>query len=164
MSQYLPVIVLLILAVVFGAISLVMSHLLAPKRPSAAKDAPYECGIVPSREPPERFPVSFYIVAMLFVMFDIEIIFVYPYAVARSDLGVYGFVAIVIFSALFFLTFVYEVARGGLDWGPLQRRARPRRRRPRRQPGAHAHHHDPPCRHRGPRSARGSGVGGPGWD
>jgi NADH-quinone oxidoreductase subunit A len=121
MSQYLPVIILLLLAVVFGAISLVMSHLLAPKRPSAAKDAPYECGIVPSREPPERFPVSFYIVAMLFIMFDIEIIFVYPYAVAHGDVGTYGFVAILIFSALFFLTFVYEVARGGLDWGPLQR-------------------------------------------
>jgi NADH-quinone oxidoreductase subunit A len=119
-SQYLPVIVLLLLAVVFGAISLMMSHLLAPKRPSAAKDAPYECGIVPSRELPERFPVSFYIVAMLFVMFDIEIIFVYPYAVAHGDVGTYGFVAILIFSALFFLTFVYEVARGGLDWGPLQ--------------------------------------------
>jgi NADH-quinone oxidoreductase subunit A len=121
MSQYLPVIVLLILAVLFGAITLVMSHLLAPKRPSAAKDAPYECGIVPSREPPERFPVSFYIVAMLFIMFDIEIIFVYPYAIARAEVGTYGFVAIVIFSVLFFLTFVYEVARGGLDWGPLQR-------------------------------------------
>ena len=121
MSQYLPVIILLLLAVVFGAISLVMSHLLAPKRPSAAKDAPYECGIIPSREPPERFPVSFYIVAMLFIMFDIEIIFVYPYAVAHGDVGTYGFVAILIFSALFFLTFVYEVARGGLDWGPLQR-------------------------------------------
>jgi len=119
-SQYLPVIVLLLLALVFGAISLMMSHLLAPKRPSAAKDAPYECGIVPSRELPERFPVSFYIVAMLFVMFDIEIIFVYPYAVAHGDVGTYGFVAILIFSALFFLTFVYEVARGGLDWGPLQ--------------------------------------------
>ena len=98
MSQYLPVIILLLLAVVFGAISLVMSHLLAPKRPSAAKDAPYECGIVPSREPPERFPVSFYIVAMLFIMFDIEIIFVYPYAVAQGDVGIYGFVAILIFS------------------------------------------------------------------
>ncbi|MET0144976.1 MAG: NADH-quinone oxidoreductase subunit A [Ilumatobacteraceae bacterium] len=121
MSQYLPIVVLLLLAVVFGGISLVMSHLLAPKRPSAAKDAPYECGIVPSREPPERFPVSFYVVAMLFVMFDIEIIFVYPYAIAHAQLGMYGFVAIVIFSALFFLTFVYEVARGGLDWGPLQR-------------------------------------------
>ena len=121
MSQYLTVVVLMILAVVFGAISLLMSHLLAPKRPSAAKEAPYECGIVPSREPPERFPVGFYVVAMLFIMFDIEIIFVYPYAVAHGSLGTYGFVAILIFSALFFLTFVYEVARGGLDWGPLQR-------------------------------------------
>jgi NADH-quinone oxidoreductase subunit A len=116
-----PVVVLAVLAIVFGALSLVASHILAPRRPSAAKEAPYECGIVPSREPPERFPVSFYIVAMLFIMFDIEIIFVYPYAVSRSVLGVYGFVAIAIFSVLFFLTFVYEVARGGLDWGPLQR-------------------------------------------
>ena len=118
MSQYLPVVVLAVLAVIFGGITLVASWLLAPKRPSDAKDAPYESGIVPSREPPRRFPVSFYIVAMLFVMFDIEIIFIYPYAVSRSALGVYGFVAILIFSALFFITFVYEVARGGLDWGP----------------------------------------------
>lgn len=121
MSQYLPVVVLAILAILFGAITLVASHLLAPRRPSVAKEAPYECGIVPSREPPERFPVSFYIVAMLFIMFDIEIVFLYPYAVSRGTLGVYGFRAIVIFSVLFFLTFVYEVARGGLDWGPLQR-------------------------------------------
>jgi NADH-quinone oxidoreductase subunit A len=121
MSQYLPIVLLAILAVVFGLLSLGASRLLAPRRPSAAKEAPYECGIVPSREPPERFPVSFYIVAMLFIMFDIEIIFVYPYAVTRSELGTYGFVAIVIFSVLFFLTFVYEVARGGLDWGPLGR-------------------------------------------
>lgn len=121
MSQYLPVVVLAILAILFGAITLVASHLLAPRRPSVAKEAPYECGIVPSREPPERFPVSFYIVAMLFIMFDIEIVFLYPYAVSRGTLGVYGFWAIVIFSVLFFLTFVYEIARGGLDWGPLQR-------------------------------------------
>jgi NADH-quinone oxidoreductase subunit A len=121
MGQYLPIVVLMILAIVFGVISFGASRLLAPRRPSAAKEAPYECGILPSRDPPERFPVSFYIVAMLFIMFDIEIIFVYPYAVSRGDLGTYGFVAIVIFSALFFLTFVYEVARGGLDWGPLQR-------------------------------------------
>ena len=68
----------------FGALSFVASRLLAPRRPSAAKEAPYECGIVPSREPPERFPVSFYVVAMLFIMFDIEIIFIYPYAVDRE--------------------------------------------------------------------------------
>ncbi len=121
MGQYLPIVVLAVLAAVFGVITLAASHLLAPRRPSDAKQAPYECGIVPSREPPERFPVNFYIVAMLFIMFDIEIIFLYPYAIGRQSLGVYGFVAIMIFSVLFFLTFVYEVARGGLDWGPVHR-------------------------------------------
>ncbi len=121
MGQYLPLVVLMILAVAFGGLSFVASRLLAPRRPSAAKEAPYECGIVPSREPPERFPVSFYIVAMLFIMFDIEIIFLYPYAVERGALGEGGFWAIVVFSVIFFLTFVYEVARGGLDWGPLHR-------------------------------------------
>jgi NADH-quinone oxidoreductase subunit A len=120
MSQYLPVVMLMLLAIAFGGISFVASRLLAPNRPSVAKEAPYECGIVPTREPPERFPVSFYIVAMLFIMFDIEIIFVYPFAVTREALGFYGFWAIVLFSVIFFLTFVYEVARGGLDWGPLQ--------------------------------------------
>jgi NADH-quinone oxidoreductase subunit A len=120
-SQYLPITLLAILAIAFGGLSFMASRLLAPNRPSAAKQAPYECGIVPSREPPERFPVSFYIVAMLFVMFDIEILFLLPYAVNSDVLGFYGFWAELLFSAIFFLTFVYEVARGGLDWGPLQR-------------------------------------------
>ena len=119
MGQYLPLVVLMILAIAFGAISFVASRLLAPRRPSSAKEAPYECGIVPSREPPERFPVSFYIVAMLFIMFDIEIVFLYPFAVEAGALGEYGFWAIAVFSVIFFLTFVYEVARGGLEWGPL---------------------------------------------
>ena len=119
MGQYLPLVVLMGLAIAFGGLSFVASRLLAPNRPSAAKEAPYECGIVPSREPPDRFPVSFYIVAMLFIMFDIEIIFLYPYAIEAGALGPFGFWSIVIFSAIFFLTFVYEVARGGLEWGPL---------------------------------------------
>jgi len=118
-GQYLPVVVLFGLAVAFGGLSFGASRLFAPHRRSAAKEAPYECGIVPSREPPERFPVSFYVVAMLFIMFDIEIIFVYPYAVGHESVGYYGFWAILLFSAIFFLTFVYEVARGGLDWGPV---------------------------------------------
>ena len=87
MGEYLPLVVLAILALLFGALSLGASRILAPRRPSAAKQAPYECGIVPSREPAERFPVSFYVVAMLFIMFDIEIIFVYPYAIAHASLG-----------------------------------------------------------------------------
>lgn len=121
MGEYLPLAVLALLTVVFGVLSIMVSRLLAPRRPSVAKEVPYECGIVPSREPPERFPVSFYVVAMLFIMFDIEIIFLYPYAIERASLGAFGFWAIVLFSAIFFVTFVYEVARGGLDWGPISR-------------------------------------------
>lgn len=121
MGQYLPIVALTVLAILFALISLIASKLLAPNRPNSAKEAPYECGIVPSREPPERFPVSFYVIAMLFIMFDIEIIFAYPYAVDREFLGTYGFFEMVSFSAVFFVAFVYMVARGALDWGPLQR-------------------------------------------
>ena len=124
MGQYLPVIALVVLAGLFAALSFVASSIFAPKRSTSAKRAPYECGIVPSRDPPDRFPVSFYLVAMLFIMFDIEIIFLYPWAVNHQELGAFGLLAIVVFSAVFFLSFVYEVAKGGLDWGPLQRMRR----------------------------------------
>ena len=124
MGQYLPIVVLTALAVVFAALSLVASKLLAPNRPNSAKDAPYECGIVPSRESPERFPVSFYLVAMLFIMFDIEIIFIYPYAVNRAELGAFAFWEMLAFSVVFFLAFVYVVARGALDWGPVAKARR----------------------------------------
>lgn len=121
MGQYLPIIALTVLAILFGVLSLIASRLLAPNRPNTAKEAPYECGIVPSREPPERFPVSFYVIAMLFIMFDIEIIFAYPYAVDYEFLGVFGFLEMVAFSSVFFVAFVYMVARGALEWGPLQK-------------------------------------------
>ena len=124
MGQYLPVVALLVLAVLFGALSFVASRLLAPRRPSAAKEAPYECGIVPSREPPERFPVTFYVVAMLFIMFDIELIFIYPFAVDRVFLSSYALWEMVAFSVVFFGAFVYVVARGALEWGPVQRKMR----------------------------------------
>ena len=121
MGQYLPVLLLLIVAVLFAVGSFLANGLLSPKRETSAKIAPYECGIVPTREPPDRFPVSFYLVAMLFVMFDIEVIFLYPYAVARDSLGAYGLWEMIAFSAIFFLSFVYIVAKGALDWGPAKK-------------------------------------------
>jgi NADH-quinone oxidoreductase subunit A len=121
MGQYLPVLALLILAVLFAAVSFIASKLLAPHRPNRAKTVAYESGIVPTREPPQRFPVRFYLVAMLFIMFDIEIIFLYPYAVTHEELGAFGLLEIISFSAVFFAAFVYVVARGALDWGPLHR-------------------------------------------
>ena len=98
MRQYLPVVALLVLAVLFGALSFLASRLLAPRRPSAAKQAPYECGIVDQAEAPERFPVRFYLVAMIFIVFDIEIIFFYPFTQVYGALGWFGLVAIGIFT------------------------------------------------------------------
>lgn len=132
MGQYLPLVVMLVLGVAFAGISLVMSRLASPKRPSAAKAAPYECGIVPKQEPPDRFPVRFFLVAMIFVVLDIEIIFLYPYVVSADALGGYGVAAIVLFSASVFASFIYLVANGALDWGPMQQQ---RRQRP--EVGAH---------------------------
>ncbi len=120
MAQYLPILALLILGALFAALSFIGSGLLAPRRPTEEKLAPYECGIVPGREPPERFPVRFYLVAMLFIVFDIEIVFLYPWAMVHGEVGLFGLVAILIFSALVFESFVYLISKGALDWGPLQ--------------------------------------------
>lgn len=118
MGQYLPVLALLILTALFGAISLVMSRLLNPPKPNAAKVSAYECGIVDQTEPPERFPVRFYLIAMIFIVFDIEIIFFYPFTMVYEQLGWYGVAAIVIFSAAVFESFLYLISNGALDWGP----------------------------------------------
>ncbi len=120
MEQYLPIFALLVLAVLFAAISFIASRLLSPSLSTVEKSAPYECGIIPNQEPSERFPVKFYLVAMLFVIFDIEIIFLYPWAVEYMNLGAAGYFAILLFSALVFESFIYLISKGALDWGPLQ--------------------------------------------
>lgn len=121
MDQYLPVLGLLVLAALFAAISFVASWLFAPRRSTEAKAAPYECGIVPSREPPDRFPVRFYLVAMIFIVFDIEIIFLYPFTQIFRELGGFGLGDIVLFSATLFIPFLFLVSNGALDWGPIKR-------------------------------------------
>jgi NADH-quinone oxidoreductase subunit A len=118
-GQYLPIAVMLVLGGLFAGVTLVLSGLVSPKRPSAAKSAPYECGIVPRQDPPERFPVRFYLVAMIFIVFDIEIIFLYPYAVIHQSLGAFGLVEMVVFAIAVFASFLYLIANGALDWGPV---------------------------------------------
>ena len=124
MGQYLPIFAMLVLALVFAGVSRTVSNLMAPRSPSVPKAAPYECGIVPSNEPPERFPVKFFLVAMIFIVFDIEIIFLFPFAVVFRELGGFGIGAIVIFSAAVFESFVYLISKGALDWGPVKRMQR----------------------------------------
>jgi NADH-quinone oxidoreductase subunit A len=123
MADYLPIVVLFVLGVLFAGLSFLASSLLAPrKRPTAAKLAPYECGIVPDREPPQRFPVRFYLIAMIFIIFDIEIVFLYPWAVVfRSDLHTFGLVEVLVFAAAVFISFLYLVSNGALNWGPAKR-------------------------------------------
>ncbi|HEX4867215.1 MAG TPA: NADH-quinone oxidoreductase subunit A [Acidimicrobiales bacterium] len=120
MGQYLPVVALAVLAIAFAVLSLLASKLLAPRHTTAAKRSPYECGIVPGRETLERFPVRFYLIAMIFIVFDIEIIFLYPWAVIYRDLGAFGLVEVLLFAVAVFVSFLYLLANGALDWGPLQ--------------------------------------------
>jgi NADH-quinone oxidoreductase subunit A len=120
-DQYLSILGLLIIGVLFASGSLVMSSMLAPhKRPSDAKLAPYECGIVPESEPPQRFPVRFYLVAMIFVIFDIEVVFMYPFAVVFRQLGLFGLIEILAFSLTVFAALLFLVSEGALSWGPVQ--------------------------------------------
>jgi len=121
MAQYLPIVVLMVLATGFAFVSLMASRILGPKKPTAAKAAPYECGIVPTRQPAQRFPVRFYLVAMIFVIFDIEIIFIYPFAVMYRQLSTFGLAEIVAFSIAVLVAFLYLISGGALDWGPVKR-------------------------------------------
>ena len=121
LGQYLPLVALLVLTVAFAAISILASRLLAPRSPNDRKQAPYECGIIPAQEVPERFPVRFYLVAMIFIVFDIEIIFFYPWAMAHRGIGLFGLVAALVFTVAVFESFVYLIGNGALEWGPRRR-------------------------------------------
>jgi NADH-quinone oxidoreductase subunit A len=121
MVEYLPLFGLFVLATLFAGASFGVSGLVSPKRPSAAKSAPYECGIVPTSEPAERFPVRFYLIAMIFIIFDIEIIFLYPWAVHFNQLGAFGLVEMAVFSVAVFVSLAYLISNGALDWGPARR-------------------------------------------
>jgi NADH-quinone oxidoreductase subunit A len=120
-SQYLPLLMIFVLAGLFAALSFLASALLAPSKPTPAKLAPYECGIVPSRDASDRFPVRFYLVAMIFIIFDIEIIFLYPWAVIFRQLRAFGLWEMVVFAIAVFVSFIYLISNGALDWGPVKR-------------------------------------------
>ena len=118
MNPYLPIIGIGILAAAFAAFSLVASSLLGPKRYNRAKLDSYECGIQPTPQPigGGKFPVKYYITAMLFIVFDIEIIFLFPWAVYFDNMKLFGLVEMVVFIATVFVAYAYVWRRGGLEW------------------------------------------------
>lgn len=121
LADYLPIAVMLVLAGGFVAVSLVVSRLVSPSNPTPEKIEPYECGIVTEDEPVQRFPVKFYLVAMLFVIFDVEIVFLFAWAARFTDLGWYGIGAVLIFTAFVVETLTYVWKRGALDWNVPRR-------------------------------------------
>ena len=120
MSDYLPILVMSALVIAFVMLSFIASQLLAPSRPNSAKQAPYECGIVPEGETTERFPVKFYLVAMSFIVLDVEIVFLYPFATVFRGLGVFGLVAMTVFVLVLLVPFAYLLSVGALEWAPVR--------------------------------------------
>jgi NADH-quinone oxidoreductase subunit A len=118
LPAYLPILFLLILATGFAVASMVVAARLSPRKWTPAKLDPYECGIVPEEgsEGSERFPIKFYLVAMLFIIFDIETVFLYPWAVAFKELEMFGLIEMGVFVAMLVAAYVYVWKRGGLEW------------------------------------------------
>jgi NADH-quinone oxidoreductase subunit A len=118
MNVYIPVLGLMALAALFLVVSIFASVHIGPARYNRAKYNAYECGIEPTPQPVGggRFPVKYYITAMLFIVFDIEIVFLYPWAVAFNQLGVFAFVEMLLFVVTVIIAYVYVVRRGGLTW------------------------------------------------
>jgi NADH-quinone oxidoreductase subunit A len=122
MDQFLPVLLMLVLALLFAIGSFAASRVLGPgNHLNPAKTGPYESGIAPTRELPARFPVRFYLVGMIFIIFDIEVVFLYPFAVMFRQLAVFGLVEMASFAVVVFIAFAYLVSEGALDWGPAKR-------------------------------------------
>ena len=123
LADYLPVLVMFVLAALFAGVSLLISNVISYKRPTPEKLAPYECGIVTEEDPVNRFPVKFYLVAILFVIFDVEIIFLFAWASQFQELGWLGVASVGVFTLLIIETLGYVWKRGALDWN-VPRRAR----------------------------------------
>ena len=117
MNPYIPIVGMVVLATVFVVISMSLSLVVGPRRYNRAKLDSYECGIEPTPQAlTGRFPVKYYITAMMFLVFDVEVAFLYPWAVTFDALGVFGFTAMMIFLIVLGVAYFYEIRRGGLEW------------------------------------------------
>jgi NADH-quinone oxidoreductase subunit A len=116
LGRYFPIVLFIGIALAFGVVTLLISYLVQPKYPEAEKLSPYECGSEPFSDARMPFPVRYYIFAMLFVIFDIEVIFLYPWAVVFDKIGLVGLVEMLVFIGLFLMAYVYAWKKGALEW------------------------------------------------
>jgi NADH-quinone oxidoreductase subunit A len=116
LDQYLPVLLFILVGVGVGVVPQVLGRLLGPVRPDSEKNSPYECGFEAFEDARMKFDVRYYLVAILFILFDLEIAFLFPWAVALKDIGLVGFWSVIIFLGILVVGFIYEWKKGALDW------------------------------------------------
>ena len=116
LEQYLPVLLFILVGTGVGIAPLALGRLLGPSRPDSAKNAPYECGFEAFEDARMKFDVRYYLVAILFILFDLEIAFLFPWAIVLEEIGMAGFAAMMVFLGILVVGFIYEWMRGALEW------------------------------------------------
>ena len=116
LQNYLPILIFMIVALAIGGTMILLGRVLGPHRPDSAKNSPYECGFEAFEDSRMKFDVRYYLVAILFIIFDLEIAFLFPWAVALQEIGMPGFVAMMLFLGILVVGFIYEWKKGALEW------------------------------------------------
>ncbi len=116
LDQYLPILLFILVGIGVGVVPQVLGYVLGPRRPDVAKDSPYECGFEAFEDARMKFDVRYYLVAILFILFDLEIAFLFPWAVALKEVGIVGFWSVMVFLGILVVGFAYEWKKGALDW------------------------------------------------
>ena len=116
LENYVPILIFLVVSIMLGLVLLALGYLLGPRRPDAEKLSPYECGFEAFEDSRMKFDVRYYLVAILFIIFDLEIAFLVPWAVTLDAIGMFGFVAMAIFLGVLVVGFIYEWKKGALEW------------------------------------------------
>lgn len=116
LENYLPVLIFIIIGLAVGGIMIVLGFVLSPHKPDSEKLSPYECGFEAFGDARMKFDVRYYLVAILFIIFDLEIAFLFPWAIVLKDIGMFGYVAMAIFLGILVIGFIYEWKKGALEW------------------------------------------------
>ncbi len=116
MLSYLPVLLFVLVGLGFAAVTIGLSTFIVPRYKNAVKDSPYECGVEPVGNARSRFSVKFYLVAVLFILFDIEAVFLYPWAVTFRQLGLYGLIEMILFILILLVGYLYLIKKRALEW------------------------------------------------
>lgn len=116
LENYLPVLIFMVIGLVVGGVMLVMGGLLSTSHPDSEKLSPYECGFEAFEDARMKFDVRYYLVAILFILFDLEIAFLFPWAVVLEEIGMFGYIAMAIFLGILVIGFIYEWKKGALEW------------------------------------------------